>query len=128
MQVAAKSEPESGLANTEARRKPLNDAEAVKQTRAQTVAKLIRELDQLKPQMFEDEAEYNKLRAQNPKFLAFEVAEQRLDLKRKILAIRGSRRHIRLAQELAAARHGRELSTIQKDWKNYKPDEFRRHK
>jgi hypothetical protein len=76
--------------------------------------------------MFEDEAEYNNLRAQRPDFLSFKIADQRRDLKAKILAIRGSPRHIRLAQELAAAHHGRELSTIQKDWKNYKPAEFRR--
>jgi hypothetical protein len=75
-----------------------------------------------------DEAEYNKLRAQHSDFLTFKIAEKRSDLKGKVLAIQGSTRHIRLAQEFAAAHHGRELSTIQKDWKNFKPTEFKRPK
>ena len=91
-----------------------------------TVAKLIKELNHLKPQMFEDESEYNRLRDSYADFLTFKIAEQRPDLKKKVLAIRFSFRHIRLAQELAAAHHGRELSTIQEDWKNYKPAEFKR--
>jgi hypothetical protein len=103
-------------------------AEAAQQSRAGTVARLIRELTDLKPQMFEDEAEYSNLYERYPDFLAFRIAAQRPDLKQKILAIRGSVRHIRLAQELAAAHHGRELSTIQEDWKNHKPPEFRRPK
>jgi hypothetical protein len=84
-------------------RATINGAQIAQQTRAQTVGRLIRELDKLKHQIFEDETEYNKLRAQYPNFLVFKVAETRLDLKRKILAIRGSVRHILLAQELAAA-------------------------
>jgi hypothetical protein len=106
----------------------LTSAQIAQQTRARTVARLIGELDSLKPQMFEDETEYNELRAQYPDFLAFKIAEMRPDLKRKILAIRGSIRHILLAQELAAAHYGREVSTIQEDWKNFKPAEFRRPK
>jgi hypothetical protein len=124
--LAESVSPESGLASTEAHGRPLNAAEAAQQARAQTVAKLIRELDHLKPQMLEDEAEYNKLRAQYIEFLCFKIAENRPDLKLKILGIRGSVRHIRLAQELAGAHYGRQLSTIQEDWKNFKPEEFRR--
>jgi len=101
-------------------------AGSARQSRAATVAKLIGELNLLKPQMFDDEAEYNKLRAQYPGFLTFKTAESRPHLKMKVLGMRGSTRHIRLAQELAAAHHGRELSTIQDDWKNYKPPEFKR--
>ena len=98
----------------------------LRQYRAQTVAKLIGELNDLKPQMMEDEAEYARLRANYPKYLAFEIADRRPDLKMKILNIRGSSRHIRLAQELAAAHHGRGLWTIKDDWKRSKPPEFRR--
>jgi len=108
------------------RKEPLNAKEVAKRARAMTVAKLIKELDTLKPQMFEDESEYNRLRQIYPEFLAFRIAEQRPDLKTKILAIRGSTRHIRLAQELAGAHHGRQLSTIQDDWKDFKPAEFKR--
>jgi hypothetical protein len=101
-------------------------ANATKEARAMTVAKIIQELNDLKPQMFEDESEYSRLRALYPDFLTFTIAQQRPDLRLKILAIRGSARHIRLAQELAAAHHGRELSTIQTDWKNFKPAGFKR--
>jgi hypothetical protein len=96
--------------------------------RANTVAKLIKELNVLRPQMFEDESEYERLRAEYPGFLVFKIAEQSPNLKTKVLAIQGSIRHILLAQEFAAALHGRKVSTIQKDWKNFKPPEFRRPK
>ena len=86
-----------------------------KQARALTVAKLIKELNTLKRQMFEDEAEYNRLRAQYTSFLTFTIADERPDLKLKVLAIRGSTRHIRLAQELrrraTAANSGRSKTT-----------------
>jgi len=91
-----------------------------------TVAKLINELNHLKPQMLEDESEYNRLRAQYPDFFTFKIVEQRPDLKTKVLAIQGSTRHIRLAQELTAAHYGRQLSTVQDDWKDFKPPEFKR--
>ena len=39
-----------------------SNAEAVKRARAETVAKLINELNDLKPQMFEDNSEYARLR------------------------------------------------------------------
>jgi hypothetical protein len=106
--------------------KPFNHAGVAKAARAKTVARIIHELDQLKPQMFEDESEYNRLRAQHPDFLTFKIAERRPDLKTKVLAIQGSTRHIRLAQELAAAHHGRQLSTIRDDWKDFKPKQFKR--
>ena len=105
---------------------PSDRATAAKKARACTVAKIIRELDQLRPQMFEDQKEYDSLRVQYPDFLAFLIAERRPDLKTKILAIRASTRHIRLAQEIAAAHHGRQLSTIRDDWKDFKPEEFKR--
>jgi hypothetical protein len=116
-------EATSRVASTERRS---DDAKAAKQSRAITVAKLIRELNDIKPQMLEDEAEYNRIAAQYPSFLTFTIAANRPDLKLKVLSIRGSTRHIRLAQELAGAHHGKQLSTIQDDWKDHKPAEFRR--
>jgi hypothetical protein len=89
------------------------------------VAKVIKELNILAPQMFDDK-EYEELRKQNPNFLVFEVAETRRDLRNKIIAIQGSRSHIRLAQELAAGYHGRKLTTIQTDWKDFKPGKRKR--
>jgi hypothetical protein len=104
------------------------DATAAKEARAGTVARILGELNRLKPQMFEDETEYRRLCDEHPDFLTFTIARERADLKLKILAIRGSTRHMRLAQELAAAHHGRQLGTIQDDWKRHKPVEFRRRK
>jgi hypothetical protein len=110
-------------------RAPRSDAARVaKETRAKTVARILTELNDLKPQMFEDQSEYSRLRAMYPDFLTFKIAEQRHDLKTKVLAIQSSTRHVRLAQELAGAHHGRELSTIQDDWKDFKPIEFKRPK
>ncbi len=106
----------------------LDNGRVAKQSRAMTVAILIDELDMLKPQMFEDEKEYENLRAKYPKFLTFNIAAKRPDLKTKILGIRSSTRHFRLAQELAGAKHNRQLSTIQDDWKDHKPESFRRPK
>ena len=100
--------------------------EQIRHSRAQTVASLIKELDSLRPQMLEAESEYEVLRKNYPGYLAFRIAGERPDLKMKILAIRGSSRHIRLAQELAAAHYGKSLATIQNDWKRSKPKEFRR--
>ena len=103
------------------------DAAAAKEARAKTVGQIVKELNALKPQMFEDESEYDGLRTQNSNFLTFKIAAERPDLKLKVLAISGSTRHIRLAQELAAAHYGRALSTIQDDWKHHKPADFKRH-
>ena len=111
----------------EAESQPSPDSEIVKPSkkRAADVAKIIRELDLLKPQMY-GEADYIDLKEQHPDFLSFEIADQRKDLKLRLVNIQGHRRHIRLAQELAAAKHGKNLSTIQTDWKDHKPPEFRR--
>lgn len=93
--------------------------------RAETVAKVIEELNILKPQMFEDEAEYNELRNRYSDFLTVAIAGKRPDLKQKILCIRGSVRHIRLAQEIAAAHYGLSRETIADAWKRYKPAQYK---
>jgi hypothetical protein len=102
------------------------EAVRVKKTRANTVGSLIEELNILKPQMLGDAKGYDSLKDHYCDYLCFKIAEDRSDLKLKIQAIGDSMRHIRLAQELAGAHHGRELSTIQQDWKHYKPDRFKR--
>ncbi len=102
-----------------------DSARAAKQLRATTVAKLINELSVLKPEMFEDEREYVRLCESHPDFLTFKIAQLRPDLKQKVVAIRNSSKHIRLAQELAAAHYSKALATIQDDWKRCKPAEFR---
>ena len=90
-----------------------------------TVAQIIKELDILKPAMFSN-SDYEGLQQSHPAFLTFKVATKRADLREKVLNLQGHRRHYRLAQELAAAFYGKELSTLQTDWKKHKPKEFRR--
>jgi hypothetical protein len=97
----------------------------MKSSRAATVAKLIRELSVLKPQMLSEESEYRRLADGYPDYLCFKIAAERRDLKRKILWIGSSSKHIRLAQELAAAHFGRAFTTIQHDWSHHKPTEFK---
>jgi hypothetical protein len=75
--------------------------------------------------MFGDESEYARLCESHPDFLTFKIAQLRPDLKQKVVAIRNSSKHIRLAQELAAAHYSKALATIQDDWKRCKPAEFR---
>jgi len=101
-------------------------ADDIAKTRAETVAKLIEELNILRPQMFEDEAEYDLLQTRHPGYLTFKIAEERPDLKRKILCIRGSARHIRLAHELAGAHYGLSPQTVADAWKDHKPTRYKR--
>jgi hypothetical protein len=124
--ASPRSAGEQAVSGPAANPVPQPAALIAKQTRAATVGRLIRELSDLRPQMFEDEAEYNRLRDLYPSYLTFQIADSRADLKRKVLAIRASTQHIRLAQELAGAHHSRQLATIQDDWKDHKPAEFRR--
>jgi hypothetical protein len=102
------------------------DAKRVRRARAETVAKLIEELNTLKPQMFEDEREYNLLQTRYSEFLTFKIAKDRPDLKTKVQCIRGSARHIRLAQEIAAAHYGKSRETIADAWKDHKPPQYKR--
>ena len=95
------------------------------QRRAETVAKIIEELNVLKPQMY-GKSDYGVLKGKHPEFLTFQIVEKHSDLELKLVNIQDHRRHIRLAQELAAAHHGRALSTIQTDWKKRKPRKYRR--
>jgi hypothetical protein len=93
--------------------------------RAQTVAEIIEELNVLKPRMY-GQSDYEQLQGEYSGFLTFKVAEQRKDLQLKVLNVQEHSRHYRLAQELAAAYHERELSTVQTDWKKHKPKRYRR--
>lgn len=103
------------------------NAEMRSTCRAETVGKIIKELNILKPQMFGEQG-YDELKTKHPGFLTFGIADQREDLKLKLVNLQEHRQHIRLAQELAASFHGKQLSTIEKDWKRYKPSEFRKKK
>jgi hypothetical protein len=104
---------------------PSSPTESINQSRARTVAKVIRELDILKPLMLGPK-DYLDLRPKFEGFITFEVTEKHPALKDKLLHFQDhSRRHYRFAQEIAAAHHGRKLATIQTDWKRFKPAEFK---
>ncbi len=94
------------------------------EARARTVAKIIEELDTLKPQMY-GESDYSDLERRYPDYLSFEIAKRQRDLRTKLLNLQSHRQHKRLAQELAAAHHGKQWATIQTDWKKNKPNKFR---
>ena len=104
------------------RNKPLLKPE---EARAATVQALINELNVLKPQRLRTKPNMTAFAAKYPHFLAFQIAEERGDLRRKLMALQGSPRHIRLAQELAAAHHGKALSTILHDWSHHKTQSSR---
>ena len=93
--------------------------------RADTVARLIQELNEIVPDM-RDERDYTKLAAKYPRFLSFKIARKHEGLREKLENIQQHGQHIRLAQEIAAAKSGNKLSTIQTDWKKHKPISYRR--
>ncbi len=94
------------------------------EARARTVAKIIEELNILKPEMY-GESDYSRLEELYSDFLSFKLAKRQPDLRTKLVYLQSHREHIRLAQELAAAHHGKQWATIQTDWKKNKPNKFR---
>jgi hypothetical protein len=104
---------------------PSPGTESINRVRARTVAKVIEELDILRPLILGPK-DYLDLRPKFVDFVTFEVTEKHPALKDKLLHIQDhSKRHYRLAQEIAGAYHGRKLATIQTDWKRFKPAEFK---
>jgi len=101
-----------------------NGGRSRSEKRAAMVAKIINELNTLKPQMF-SESEYEELRQAHPNFVVFKVAKKRPDLRRKLKNLDEHRQHIKFAQELAAAHCREALSTIQTAWKMHKPQRYR---
>jgi hypothetical protein len=110
---------------TRPRRSPIKKSLNPSERRADTVAKIIEELNVLKPGMTGSELDYDGLRRDHPRFLTFRIAGRHPELKEKVLSLQGNRRHFRLAQELVARKFGRELSTVKMDWKKHKPDKYR---
>ena len=93
--------------------------------RARTIARLMKELNELKPQM-DSENEYGRLAKSHPEFLCFRIAEKHPKLRVTLENLQAHRQHVRLALELAAAQHGVTLETSRTDWRDYKPPEFRK--
>ena len=125
--VASPAPPQVRVAGTRKGAAPTDNLIPVagsSEERAQTVARIIAELNTLEPQMYGEET-YENLKKNHPDFLTFAVSEQRDDLKVLLVNIQESKRHIRLAQQCAAHYHGRNLETIKSDWKHHKPENFR---
>ena len=105
----------------------LKDSAVIRRkARAASVAKVISELDTLRPRLFDDEKEYSRLESEYPAFTCFQVAKGRPDLKLKLLSIQGSRQHIRLAQEIVADQYGLSPATIKDEWKDHKPATYQK--
>lgn len=95
--------------------------------RARTVGKLRQELRTLTPALSSGQ-EYEHLKEQFPHFLTFRIVESRPKLKTELTEVTCYRGLLKLAQELAAHYHEKEVSTIQTDWKHHKPPKFRRRR
>ena len=100
----------------------LNESER----RAHTVARVKRELDRLRRGMTGTESAYFALEKKHPRFLTFEIVREHPEFRKRVMNLQEDRARLRLAQELTAAKYGRALTTVQKDWKVSKPSECRR--
>jgi len=125
IKIIASAAPKNASERPEPNSVPLPPAESLNRARAKTVAKVIEELNVLKPLIF-GPGDYIDLRPKFPDFVTFEMTEKHPELKEKLVHFQDhSRRYFRFAQEIAAAYHGRKLATIQTDWKRFKPAEFK---
>ena len=86
--------------------------------RAKTVARLKREIDNVRPQIFGEE-DCDRLREEIPSSLALKIAGQHPDLKRN-LAYFETRQSVGLAKRFAARYHQKKESTIDTDWKRHR--------
>jgi len=121
--------PQKRLASAPRARKPKRTRNVSgSQRRAESVAKFIRKLTILRPQLHGDQSDYERLRRENSHFLTFKVARRNEELREKVLNVGYHTKFIRLAQEIVAADAGRTPSTIQTDWKRHKPAKFRLQK
>ena len=95
------------------------------QYRANLVAKVIGELNVLKPQLFAP-SDYTRLKGEHPDYLTFGVTEANSDVRTLLMNIQAHRQHTRLATQIVAARTGKAVETVKIDWARFKPAEFRR--
>ena len=92
--------------------------------RAQTVATVIKEINNLVPQM-DHPSDYGRLKERYSDYRIWSVTDERPDLKLKLENIQGHKQYIRFAHEIVASIYRKKRSTIETDWKDHKPDEFR---
>jgi len=97
------------------------------EARSRAVAKVIKELTVLRPQIFSAD-DYPKIREHYPRYLTIQVCERHPDLKLKLESIQGHQQFKMFAKEIVARHFSREYSTVEKDWKKHKPDRKPRKK
>jgi hypothetical protein len=102
-------------------------ARADSKGRARSVAFLYEELQILSPRLSSGE-EYQKVMQRYRHFKVFEIVESRPKLQQELEQSESSRGMLSRAQKLAAHYHGKEVSTIETDWKHNKPATYRRRR
>lgn len=97
--------------------------------RAQTVARLVKELQRLPPRL--NATDYDSLKARHSRFLVFYISEKWPEKAKLHVMNRPAAKtkpSLEVAFELASLYHSREPNTIQTDWKNHMPERFRRRR
>jgi hypothetical protein len=89
--------------------------------RAKLVAKLIKELNALRPHMQIAEEDYSQLRKKYPKYEVFKICEKNPLASEFVKMLANRTRVNKLAYQLAAAHFGVSAATIETAWKRYKP-------
>jgi hypothetical protein len=96
--------------------------------RAMVVAKLIKELNALRPQMQVPEDDYSELSRQNARYLVFKICKEHSAAAHWVKLLLERRSVNSIAYELAAVHFGVRAATIQTAWKRYKPNKLKRYK
>jgi hypothetical protein len=94
--------------------------------RAKAVQSVLEELAKITPLM-KSSIDYHEVRKQFPNSMTFNVCDGIPALKVKLENIAGHQQRVRFAQEIVAAKYGRERSTVEKDWKTHKPRKEKAH-
>lgn len=89
------------------------------QRRASVVAKIIKELRVIKPDLH-NQGHWNRLKGEHPKYLIFKIAQKDASVKEWIENVQDRNDIVKLAQEIAAKYFGKTISTLQTDWSHRK--------
>jgi hypothetical protein len=98
------------------RRKP---SQTLTMRRAKGVSKLLRELQIVRPRMY-NQSHYDKVEREHRNYLLFKIAQLDSDVRQWIENVQDRRGLIGLAQEIAARHYGVSLATIKTDWSHRK--------
>lgn len=99
----------------------LSDNVRLGRRRAKLVAKLIKELNALRPHMQIADEDYSRLRNRFPKYQVFKICERNPSASEFVKRVADRPRVHTLAYELAAVHFGIAPATVKTAWKRYKP-------